>query len=454
MMEPFELDNGTELALPRIQHSIVRSCVAATRVVGMFFATVGISVGILAALDHHPLEAAEAFFVSSGALPWAATHGASLSSPSLPRDESPPYAFLRRRNTEHLLENRHVASWLQEIDEDIHSRGQHMTLGGDNLSKATWTMLGDNHLMPKVSGQAAAVDEVGGRVLLFGGLKDGSGSPTTNDLWQFVVAAGTWHKLETVNEGPSPRMYATAALLGRRLYVIGGWDPNLPGSVAFNDDIWRLDVDTLNWTYVDSIPFGQVSRHAAVTVGPRVVVSTSRGVFTVEADETIIERPTIGDGPVSYFMPAAAPLGVSSMLIFAGSSKTERMTTDVWRLDTEKYEWTKLKTYSAVTDSPTPLRRASPCATPVDGRSVLMFGGSEGGLGLRTFNDAWMLRVDGDMGVWEEVITDESIGVSTKPDPRVGATLSSLPGGNRFLLQGGWDPKSKQTFDKSYVLTL
>ena len=39
------------------------------------------------------------------------------------------------------------------------------------------------------------------------------------------------------------------------------------------------------------------------------------------------------------------------------------------------------------------------------------------------------------------------------PSPRVAATLSALPNGE-YLLQGGWNPSTKDTYDESFALRL
>lgn len=113
---------------------------------------------------------------------------------------------------------------------------------------------------PRVSGQAAAVD-TDGRVLAFGGLTDGAGSPTTNELWSY--AGDTWSKVET-SAGPGKRMYAASAVLNGAFYLFGGWDPEAPGSGgSFKDETWKLDLRSRQWTRLDALPCGSVSRHTA-----------------------------------------------------------------------------------------------------------------------------------------------------------------------------------------------
>ena len=144
-----------------------------------------------------------------------------------------------------------------------------MMIAASSLTLPTWTT--STTTAPKVSGHATAVDLSTGNVLVFAGLTGSAGSPCTNDLWSYDGAA--WQKLDTIGEGPGPRMYSAAATLGQNLYVFGGWDPEAPGSGGtFKDDVWKLHLPTLTWTQLDPMPCGPVSRHVACPVGAHVVV--------------------------------------------------------------------------------------------------------------------------------------------------------------------------------------
>ena len=169
------------------------------------------------------------------------------------------------------------------------------------------------------------------------------------------------------------------------------------------------------------------------------------------------EQPTTGEAPVGLSMCAAAPLGDSSMLVFGGSTKAQGMSADVYVLDTARWAWRKLRPEGSAEDGRVPTPRGSSSAAPEGEGSCLIFGGAglggggyEGGAGLRAFDETWRVRVDGDVAQWECV---HEGGAEGAPAPRVAASLSALPSG-AFLLQGGWDPKSKDTFDEPHVLSL
>ena len=322
----------------------------------------------------------------------------------------------------------------------------------------SWTILEGAGAAPKVSGHAASVDH-NGRVLLFGGLTGSAGSPCTNALMAYdeKEADGSWQEVTASNEGPGVRMYAASATVGSDMYVIGGWDSGEPGSGGtFKDEVWRFSIDSSTWTQLAPLPCGPVSRHTACKLGDdTVIIQTFRGTLILDASTgTVREQPTSGTAPIGLSMCAAAPLGQASMLIFGGSSKTQQMTADVHVLDTATWTWRKLVA-KAGKGGRLPTPRASSCAAPVDGSSCIIFGGAglggggyDGGAGLVAFDETWRVRVDGDDAIWDVVA---EAGANTPP-PRVAASLSALPSG-KLLLQGGWDPVSKATFDAPAVLT-
>eukprot|EP00908_Phaeocystis_cordata_P025202 Transcript_7650.p1 GENE.Transcript_7650~~Transcript_7650.p1 ORF type:complete len:347 (-),score=93.41 Transcript_7650:264-1241(-) len=296
---------------------------------------------------------------------------------------------------------------------------------------------------PRVSGQAAAVD-ANGRVLAYGGLTNGAGSPTTNELWAYDKSV--WTKIES-SGGPGQRMYAASAVLGDKFFLFGGWDPEAPGTGgSFLDESWRLDLKTLEWAQLTALPGGPVSRHTACSVGDKIVIQTFRGTVLCDG-EAVVEQPTTGEAPLGFSMSAAAPLGEHEMLLFGGSTKNQGMTADAYVLDTRTWAWRKLTAAGA---APTP--RGSACAAAVDDNTCVVFGGAglggggyAGGAGLTPFDETWTIKVEGDNAVWTR------LDLGAPPAPRVAASLSRLSSGE-LLLHGGWTPTTKETFEESHVL--
>jgi len=310
---------------------------------------------------------------------------------------------------------------------------------------------------PRVSGHTTSIS-ANGRVLLFGGLTGSAGSPCTTDLWSFGVD-NVWRKVETVG-GPGPRMYAASAFIEQSFYVFGGWDPEAQNSGGtFKDEVWKLDLDTVVWTAMAPMPCGPVSRHTACTLGDgTVLVHTFLGVFVLDqASGTLSEKSTSGDEPEGLSMCAASPLGDKSMLLFGGSTKTQGMSADTYVLNTASWTWRKLHPDGDGGHVPTP--RASCSAAPADAHSCIIHGGAglgdggyAGGAGLTAYDETWCVTVEGDAAHWTEL--DTSAGAEAPPPARVAASLSALSSGRGFLLQGGWNPGSGETFDKPSVLVV
>ncbi|KAF8637120.1 hypothetical protein AX17_003024 [Amanita inopinata Kibby_2008] len=111
-----------------------------------------------------------------------------------------------------------------------------------------------------------------GMIWVFGG---GNGMQALNDLWTLDVTAcmgshsGSvtgklrWQEMQTKGEGPCPRGYHTANLIGNIMVVAGGSD----GSNYFTD-IWLLNLDDLVWTQLKAIePSYKLLAHTSTQVG-------------------------------------------------------------------------------------------------------------------------------------------------------------------------------------------
>jgi hypothetical protein len=326
---------------------------------------------------------------------------------------------------------------------------------------------------PKISGHALCKIPGENGLLLFGGLL--SDRTATNALWQY--SNGEWKAVESKNkkEGPGPRMYATASALEEDglVYIVGGWDPEEKGSGgSFKDEIWSINPQTLEWKLCGQLPCGPISRHTGVTVGNCIVIGTYKpgdeGVVVLKAGGTCQLQPTTGEAPVGLSMCSAAALNDHQMILFGGSTKTQQLSDAVYLLDTKKWEWTKLTLTTAAAKegtTSTPAPTASSCMAPVDATSVLIFGGAgikptgyEGGSGLMATPNTWLLSVDanGQTAHWKLCNSDSDDDEAKHPRGRVAASLHPIPGisTSEFLLTGGWDPATAETFEDSWTWSM
>lgn len=317
------------------------------------------------------------------------------------------------------------------------------------VSASSWALI-KPALAPKVSGHGCC--NLGNdKLLLFGGLKEDR--TATNELW--IYDDSKWSLTKRQENGPGPRMYVGVEVLGDNVFVVGGWDPESKGSGGtFKDEVWSLDPESLKWKECDKLPCGPVSRHSTVRVGDSIIIHTfqpdAEGLVVLKSDGTSHVQATTGEAPVGLSMCSAAALNDHQMLLFGGSMKSQEMSNKVFLLDTNTWKWTKLRQSQGDHHPP----RASSCMARIDDTSVLIFGGAglkpsgyEGGAGLIGSNKSHILTVNGDIVEWKRV------GDKSAPRGRVAGTLNHLSN-NKFLLTGGWDPETAETFADGCTLEI
>ena len=359
------------------------------------------------------------------------------------------------------------------------------------VSSWTWSSSRQlDNIGPKVSGHSCIVASTNpDKLLLFGGLTGSSGSPTTADLWKYEHEDGDstssigdgssasrkrWDLLPRKMQGisrPGKRMYSASAVLAgdntqhESFYLFGGWDPEEPGSGGkFLDDIWRFSLETNKWDLCSAVLPFPISRHSACAIGPdEIVIYTHKGILLFSFDGrdwSVSEQPTTGDGPDGFSMCATCGIsnGSSSaelgqdLLVFGGSTQTQELSSATYVLCTQSWTWRKL----LVVDDDTPAPLASSCASSIIGRDnqCVIFGGATlGETGLIPQRDTWLLTVNGDSAEWKKIAVGggDDDDDSCRPEGRVAASLTAI--GDGIVLQGGWDPVTKETYDQTWILS-
>jgi hypothetical protein len=79
-----------------------------------------------------------------------------------------------------------------------------------------------------------------------------------------------------------------------------------------------------------------------------------------------------------------------------------------------------------------------------------------GETGLIPQRDTWLLTVNGDSAEWKKIAVggeddDDDDDDSCRPEGRVAASLTAI--GDEIILQGGYDPVTKETYDQTWVLS-
>ncbi len=124
-----------------------------------------------------------------------------------------------------------------------------------------WTRLGtlavprDHHFAP-----ALAHDPVGDRLLIAGGAPTSSDPPTAFLVSAVLEDGTTIGPVATTGPQPPPRARHSAIVVGSELLVVGGLPTGFAGPTsAALDDVWALDLGTLVWRRVGTLPGGRAA---------------------------------------------------------------------------------------------------------------------------------------------------------------------------------------------------
>ena len=330
--------------------------------------------------------------------------------------------------------------------------------------KADWSPLPPMPSPPR-SGHASAACP--GGALLFGGYGEPPGGSTrdvVNDLLQLNLQDKCWSTIAIASAGrsesaaPGPRLASALAKSGSSLILFGGWDPQTPGTGGvILDDVWSLDLPSLSWSRLGSMPEGPTSRHVAVDVGGVLIVHTFRCsdavlVWDVEKKQ-LRSQPTTGPSPSSRGLHAAAAADDRTLVVCCGAAKDGGMMSDAYALDIDTWVWTQM---DCGDHGGGPSARAGACAAgaPRGERGIVLFGGAEAGEGgsLVPRGDVWILSLGGEgKGTWTKLLEEGEGGKGEpSPRPRNAATLVKV-GDGEYLMSGGWRP-FVETYQDSYIL--
>lgn len=316
---------------------------------------------------------------------------------------------------------------------------------------------------------------------------------------------------ESSTSRPRARLVSAAAVLDGYAYVIGGWDPGVPGTggeilaschrlgplsaaaATTNDEEEETDGPStgsaskeprLEWARLPDFPDGPTSRHVAVTLPPsdgrsgQIVVHNHRcagHVWVLDSEmvaaaassdpsrATFVKQPTHGDAPSPRGLHAAAVVGKDKVVVFGGAAQTGTMSNEVFVLDASTWTWTKPSLPTSGDDG-APCPRAAPCLVALDETTAILYGGAEATpQGLKPLGDVWALDLT--TSAWTRLLAGpDSLSESASdvpPPPRNAATLTCISssqdysdrGYRDYVLAGGWHPFVK-TWDDCYVLRI
>eukprot|EP00741_Cyanophora_paradoxa_P008291 tig00001286_g8020.t1 len=223
------------------------------------------------------------------------------------------------------------------------------------------------------------------------------------DVWQNVadmhrlnLDAHVWEPVPYAG-GPAPaaRHGHTATLVGRRLFVFGG---ALAAGKALND-LSLFDLDTGTWfcpTATGDVP-PPVYAHSAVLRGRSIVVYGGCHQMRKTADIYLLNVDTYewrlvqtkGERPEPTFGHSATLLeDARTMLVFGGCTRKDAFSDAVYTLDLETLTWRREELLGR-----TPSGRMGHTCVLYGGRRLLLFGGHAAG-DRASNDDLWVLDLE------------------------------------------------------------
>jgi galactose oxidase-like protein/Kelch motif protein len=277
---------------------------------------------------------------------------------------------------------------------------------------------------------AAAYDQAGDRLIMFGGWFPPGGADLFSDTWVLPLSGGNWTQLSPSGTVPIKRRDHSMIFAGGKVFMFGGW--NYPGGTL--DDVQVLTMSpTPAWSQITPTGPGPSGRngHRAIydASNDRMVIfgGESGGYF----DDTwalplsgapiwsLLDDPRRNvNVPRSNFAMANAG---GAMVAFGGANPG-------YRNDTVRLDLTATPAWQPVAPPTAPSPRSGHRAIFDAPRNrVLIFGGFDGNY----LNDVYQYSPASD--TWQPVVTS-----GTPPGPRISAGLVYDPIRERMLVIGGY----------------
>lgn len=282
-------------------------------------------------------------------------------------------------------------------------------------------------------------------ILIFGGYR--SSTQRLNDMWVLDTAKDKWSQPAAGRTEPSPRGAHAAALVGRKLYVFGGYGGEGFARQDFND-LHALDLETWEWKLV----------HPGN--------SKSRGVHAPTSPSTSLSLPPSAPaGPydtaasTSGYVPEARSghslVAVQHQLVLAGGWNAMTQFDDLHIFDTRAVTWTRIETASGPECwGPPRWNHTAVAVVAVPHWKMFVFGGNNGELPPLTDGASLLSSTiangsggsdaqgafRSDLLVYETGSQDWShpIAVGNLPAPRADTQMAYDAESGHLVLFGGW----------------
>lgn len=296
---------------------------------------------------------------------------------------------------------------------------------------------------------AAVWNPLAGKMLVFGGT---NGTTRFADTWALDPSTMAWAQVTTSGSAPSARSNAAAVvdIAGGRLVVFGGFN----GTTALND-LYALDLTTNQWSALTAGGPSPEARQGMLAVYDPVhralVLFGGAGATTPFLNDVwSLDLATLTWSQiVTPESGAAAPSGRTDcagdldpvrlqLVVVGGRTGASSYATDAWTLSLYNQHWTLVSSLAALGRA-----NAGGVLTRGDDRFVLINGVSGSG----TLSDAWLMN-DADRS-WTQWPSQ-----GTVPSNRLDYFFTHDAANDRILLFGGWLGTNKSTaMNDLYQLT-
>lgn len=265
-------------------------------------------------------------------------------------------------------------------------------------------------------------------------------SSTTPELDNFTTGNGeTWKKLSTTGDKPTPRFNHAAAVIGKKMVVVGG-----ESGSGLLEDVQVLNFERFSWTTASSrlylsptslpLKIPACKGHSLVSWGKKVLLiggktDPASDKVSVWAFDTETECWSLmeakGDIPVARSGHTVVRAS-SHLILFGGEDSKRRKLNDLYMFDLKSFTWLPLHC-----TGPGPSARSNHVAALYDDKLLLVFGGTSKS---RTLNDLYSL--DFDTMMWARIKTR-----GFHPSPRAGCC--GVLCGTKWYIAGGGSRKKR-----------
>ena len=288
-------------------------------------------------------------------------------------------------------------------------------------------------------------DSLRNRLLIFGGLRQDTGSSYLNDTWSLDLTEPlTWNMVNFLNSPPSGRIGHSAIYdpVRDRILIFGGTN-----DLSLFSDTWELSLSgTPMWRRLippSTVPPGKLTGHSVVydPIRDQMIIfgghdgSTSNNetwTFSLADPVTWAKLSTSGFLPPGRHGHTAIYDVLQNQMVVFGGTNDSTLFGDTWTLSLSgECKWSE--SVSGIFPDP---RRAHVAVYDSTNHQMVIFGGFDGAYR----SDSWIFPLDGS-GVWRKVAISGDI-----PFPREAPAAIFSPVRDKVLVFGGFVPTFPRQF--------